>query len=153
MTISTHKGRKTERPSRKRTIRAFAKDRRGGALAEMAIVLPIMLLFVVGVFEFGRVLYASHTIDHAAREAVRYAIVHGSMSDDIATDKDIEAVVEAKADTLDLDKIEVNTTFEPNNAPGSVVTVVVTYDFEPLTQLVDIGPVTLARQAGMIILQ
>lgn len=119
----------------------------------MAFVIPVMLLFVVGIFEFGRVLYANHTIDHAAREAVRYAIVHGSNSDNIATDKDIEAVAVAKAATLDADKITVDATFDPSNTPGSVVTVLVSYEFEPLTQIVDIGPVTLTRQAGMIILQ
>lgn len=49
--------------------------RRGQALVEFALVLPILLLFLLGILDFGRAVYASHTIGNAAREAARLAIV------------------------------------------------------------------------------
>lgn len=48
---------------------------RGQALAEFALVLPLLLLLMVGILDFGRAVYASHTIGNAAREAARLAIV------------------------------------------------------------------------------
>jgi len=48
---------------------------RGQALTEFAIVLPLLLLLLVGILDFGRAVYASHTIGNAARQAARLAIV------------------------------------------------------------------------------
>lgn len=49
----------------------------GQALVEMALVLPMFLLLFLGAFDFGRVIWAHNTVETAAREAARYAIVHG----------------------------------------------------------------------------
>jgi len=50
---------------------------RGQGLAEFALVLPIFLLIVLGVFDVGRVIWATTSLNSAAREAARFAIVHG----------------------------------------------------------------------------
>ena len=42
------------------------------ALVEMAIVLPILLLLILGAMDFGRVFYAKIVITNAAREGVNY---------------------------------------------------------------------------------
>lgn len=41
----------------------------------MALVLPVLLLLVVGLFDFGRAVYAHNTVSNAARIASRVAIV------------------------------------------------------------------------------
>lgn len=47
----------------------------GAAMVEMAIVLPLLLLLVFGIIEYGRLYNAQITLTHAAREGVRdYAI-------------------------------------------------------------------------------
>jgi Flp pilus assembly protein TadG len=48
---------------------------RGQTLVEFALILPIFVLLLVGIFDFGRAIYAYNTIANAAREAVRVAIV------------------------------------------------------------------------------
>lgn len=48
---------------------------RGQALVELALVLPLFLLVVLGVFDLGRAIYAANTINNAARDAARVAIV------------------------------------------------------------------------------
>jgi Flp pilus assembly protein TadG len=53
---------------------------RGQGLVEFAIVLPVLMLLLVGFFDLGRVILAHDALSHAAREAVRYAIVHGASS-------------------------------------------------------------------------
>jgi len=47
----------------------------GTAMVEFAILLPLLLLLVFGMTEFGRMLYTKSTLTHAAREGVRRAVV------------------------------------------------------------------------------
>lgn len=50
---------------------------RGQALVEFALVLPLFMLLLLAVFDFGRVVWVNNMVQNAAREAARYAIVHG----------------------------------------------------------------------------
>jgi hypothetical protein len=47
----------------------------------------------------------------------------------------------------------VTTTWSPDNKPGSVVTVSVSYNFPPLTSLVSSVTIPLSRTAAMVITQ
>lgn len=49
---------------------------RGAAILEAALVLPIALLFLIGILEWGRFLLVRQAADHACRSAARYAVVH-----------------------------------------------------------------------------
>ena len=53
------------------------RQSRGQALVEFAIVLPLFLVLFIGVIDFGRVIWAGDSLASAAREATRFAIVHG----------------------------------------------------------------------------
>ncbi len=48
----------------------------GAAMMEMAIVLPVLLLLVFGIIEYGRLYNNQVTLTHAAREAVRDWAIH-----------------------------------------------------------------------------
>lgn len=56
-------------------IDRFHRRPRGQALVEFALILPIFILLLVGVFDLGRGVYVFSTVNNAAREAVRLAIV------------------------------------------------------------------------------
>jgi Flp pilus assembly protein TadG len=61
------------------TVRRFkvrCERRRGATLVETALVLPLCLLFVLGVFEYSRYLMMLHLATNAAREGCRYAVSH-----------------------------------------------------------------------------
>ena len=47
------------------------KDRRGAAAVELAIVLPVLLLILLGVIQFGNIMYTQHMMVYAAREVAR----------------------------------------------------------------------------------
>ena len=51
------------------------KDERGQALAEFAIVLPLILFFIAAILEFGRAWNIKQAVTDAAREGARYAVV------------------------------------------------------------------------------
>jgi Flp pilus assembly protein TadG len=50
-----------------------ARDCRGSALVELALVAPIFVLLLTGAAEFGRLAYAAIEVTNAARAGVAYA--------------------------------------------------------------------------------
>jgi Flp pilus assembly protein TadG len=54
-----------------------ARRPRGQALVEFALVLPMFLTLMLAIFDIGRVIWARNSLENAAREGARYAIVHG----------------------------------------------------------------------------
>jgi hypothetical protein len=64
-----------------RKLARFFTDRnddRGQSLVEFALLLPLMLLIITGLFDVARAVWQENTLAYAAREGTRYAIVHGS---------------------------------------------------------------------------
>ncbi len=51
------------------------RSHRGQALVEFALILPIFVLVLVGIFDMGRAVYDFNVISNAARQAIRLAIV------------------------------------------------------------------------------
>ena len=49
----------------------------GQALLEFALILPIFVVAVLGMIDVGRAIWANNAVANAAREAARYAAVHG----------------------------------------------------------------------------
>jgi Flp pilus assembly protein TadG len=58
--------------------RAIRSDEGGQSLVEFALILPVLLLIITGVFDVARAAWQENTLAYAAREGTRYAIVHGS---------------------------------------------------------------------------
>ena len=52
------------------------RKERGAVAVEMAIVLPLLLVILVGIIEFGRVLNVQVSLSQAAHEGARYAAIH-----------------------------------------------------------------------------
>jgi len=57
------------------SLRRFRRNARGQALVEFALVMPLLLILIVSVFEFGRAWNLHQTITDAAREGARKAVV------------------------------------------------------------------------------
>jgi TadE-like protein len=56
---------------------------RGQALVEFAVIIPVFLFMLMGILDFGRVIWATTSLASAAREAARFAIVHGGSATDL----------------------------------------------------------------------
>ena len=61
---------------------------RGQSLVEFALLLPLMLLIITGLFDVARAVWQENTLAYAAREGTRYAIVHGSYGSPAANSTD-----------------------------------------------------------------
>jgi len=62
---------------RKKYIQNAWKGEKGQSLVEFALVVPLLLLLVIGIAEFGRAWMAKNILTGAAREAVRILAVPG----------------------------------------------------------------------------
>jgi Flp pilus assembly protein TadG len=51
-------------------------NRRGASAIEAALVLPVVVLFLFGILEYGRYLMFLQVFTNAAREGVHYALAH-----------------------------------------------------------------------------
>jgi hypothetical protein len=59
-----------------RTLKSINRQERGSqaqAMVEFALVLPLLLLLLIAIIDFGRALFVYSQVSNAAREAVRYA--------------------------------------------------------------------------------
>ncbi|HWS15226.1 MAG TPA: TadE/TadG family type IV pilus assembly protein [Candidatus Methylomirabilis sp.] len=59
-------------------MRQLHRSIRGQSLVEFALVLPVFLLLLIGVTEFGRAWMTRNILTGASREAVRIAAVQGN---------------------------------------------------------------------------
>jgi Flp pilus assembly protein TadG len=65
--------------------RSFRRStgRRGNAVIEAVLVIPILLLLAFGTVEFGHFFFVKHNLQGAAREGARAAIVSGATNGDV----------------------------------------------------------------------
>jgi Flp pilus assembly protein TadG len=112
---------------------------RGQALVEFALVLPIFILVLFGILDFGRAIYAYNTISNASRQAVRVGIVD---QNDIAVEN--EAIQHGVA--LGLTATDVDVTFLQPGGSSSIcvapvaiacdVAVTVRYRYQAVTPII-----------------
>lgn len=98
-------------------------DGRGQSLVEFAIVLPIFVLVVIGLFDGALAVYNYSTVSNAAREGARVAMV----DQDAAV---VETAIRAHAVALRGDRLTVTQT--PCSTFGCQYTVRVDYVYEPI---------------------
>ncbi|MGE5547800.1 MAG: TadE/TadG family type IV pilus assembly protein [Solirubrobacterales bacterium] len=65
--------------------RTFRSDQRGVAAIEAALILPVILLMIAGIFEYSRVLLAEHMIRDIIDEAARSGVVKAQSTTAIET--------------------------------------------------------------------
>jgi Flp pilus assembly protein TadG len=65
--------------------RRLLASRRGQAMVEFALVLPIFLLLTIGVVDLGRGIWAYNTVAFLARDGARYGTIPGHFTPAIGT--------------------------------------------------------------------
>ena len=117
------------------------------------MITPCLTLFF-GIINFALALYCYDFVCYSAQQAVRYATVHGSTATTIVSSTDVTNYVKTLVGgVLKTSSMTVTTTWSPNNKPGGIVTVNVSYNFPPLTSLVSSVTIPLSRTAAMVITQ
>jgi len=127
-----------------------ARDGERGVVAvEFAMVVPLLLLLLLGVIDFGRAMYVKNSLVYAASQGARVAAIHNSnwsaVTNQVVTDLNIRRL----AGTTESEVVTVtSTTACPTDAAGSpdtaTVSVTVNLPFHWIT------PVGLLPAAGNI---
>jgi Flp pilus assembly protein TadG len=99
------------------------KKNDGQALVEFAIILPILLLILMGIVEFGMMLNSYLTVRNACREGARTAIVGSS-------DVEIKSLILTVSKALNNTDLTINITpGQSNRKSGAPLTVEVKYNY------------------------
>jgi Flp pilus assembly protein TadG len=61
--------------------RSERSGQEGQSLVETALIVPILLLLFMGIFDFGRAIFAYNSVSEAARNGSRVAIVNQTSAD------------------------------------------------------------------------
>jgi len=129
------------------------RDRRGSSVVEFAMVLPLLLILVSGIIEFGLILYDKVVITNASREGARYGIVVQSPS---VTAAQITGVVNNYCSTYLVSATNNSPVTTVTNAGGAFQTllkvqVTYNYGFFVLPNLVKslTGPIVLSATTSM----
>ena len=140
----------------RRTVWTRHEARRGGqSLVEFVLILPVLLILLFGIIEFGLLLYNKQVITNASREGARYGIVSRPTRRSKA---EITAVVDAYcANHLVTSGSPVPTTaVQPDPTGGTfgqnlTVTVTFHYDFFALPAFITslLGGTDLVAQTTM----
>jgi Flp pilus assembly protein TadG len=128
----------------------------GQTMVEFALIIPIFILILMGIFDLGRAIYTYTTINNAAHEAARLAIVDQNAAE--VRDTAVGQAVGVRVVPADVTVrwLSANyTDVAPCNATprfGCAVEVTVAYAFTPATPVIGdlLGTINLeglARQA------
>lgn len=114
----------------KRLVGRPGKREDGQSLVEFALVVPIFLLVLFAIVDFGMAFHAWITVTNSAREGARYGAVR-------ATSPQIMQRVRDTAESLDQANLTVSVT-NAEGQPGESVVVDVSYDYSLMTPLADL---------------
>jgi len=137
-------------------MKLILKDKNGAAAVEFALILPLLILVVFGIIEFGLLLYNQQVITNASREGARAGIVvgpnrssgeHETRSHDTASNYCLNHLVTFSDESEPL-KIKPTTSGVAVSGDDLTVTITYDYDFLILSNL-GIGPITLDAKTIM----
>jgi Flp pilus assembly protein TadG len=114
---------------RKRQTQSTRKS--GQSLVEFALVIPLLLLVIMGIFDLGWAIYAQNIISNAAAEGARSGIILST------TDADIQSRIRASTPGLTNLQVTISPT-GPRTADqfGTPITVTVVYTYHPITPII-----------------
>jgi Flp pilus assembly protein TadG len=128
---------------------------RGQALAESALVLPILVLLLLVVFDFGRGIYTYNGLSEAAREIARSAIVDNAptLGAGAATQRTVSTqtglVPGLRVVSFACLEYDGSVSTDSICGSGDLVRVVVAATYDPVSPLGLGGPIALSSSSSL----
>jgi Flp pilus assembly protein TadG len=127
-------------------MRKRLRDERGASAVEFAFIVPLLVLLVLGITEFGRAFQVQSTLSAAAREGVRTMALR---NDQVAARAMTRSVAASLSPALADGQITITPPSCPATyVPGASVTLKITYSEPFLTGMFGAG-VTLTASGVM----
>ena len=115
----------------------FHKNQKGQTLVEFALILPIIIIILFGITEFGRIFYSYLVITNAARQGARYGAVVETVRK--SNEEIRQKVREVLPDSIKIpndDDISIEPKEKDARIPGVPLRVEVTYKVDLITPIV-----------------
>lgn len=130
----------------------WARDQRGAAAVEFAMLSTVYLTMLLGILEVGRYIADKQDLMSAVHTTGRYAIVHGSSSSSPASASTLQQMVGNHLALIGATSVTASASFSPNNNPGSKVTITASYTWKPLVSLLHLPNATITATSSATIL-
>jgi Flp pilus assembly protein TadG len=121
--------------------RRFARNEKGGTLAELAILIPFLVVMLAAVAELGRLFQTYTTLSKSTRAAARYLSNVAYTGAEIEKAKNVAVCgktnctgIEPAAKNLTTDNIVVTAEGDVGN-PNTITLTITDYNFQPLFNL------------------
>lgn len=101
----------------KKSIRKKLKREDGQSMVEFALILPIFLLILCGIIDFGWLFYNQLSLNNACREGARYAVVHTAENAD--TQAIINHIENLSTNVFANDGVDITVTYSAPSDPTS----------------------------------
>jgi Flp pilus assembly protein TadG len=118
-------------------FRCFRKRQQGQAAVEFALVVVSLVILLISMLEMTMFIYTYVALTNAAKEGVRYAVVHGASAaspsgpgSSTNVVSKVQSFANASLHSLSSDNISV--TYPNGNSPGNAVQVTVSYAYKPI---------------------
>ncbi len=130
------------------------KSRRGGASAELALMLPLLVFGLVGAIDFCRLFFHYTTITNAARNGALWLsdpLANGTVTPSKSPYASFQAAALADANNLDpaLTAANVTSSTGTDGHGNATVSVTVQYQFQMISSYMGFSNVNLSRQVTM----
>jgi len=132
-----------------------ARWKRGATMVEFAMSALVCFGLLFAVMEMASAVYSYHMVCTAAREGVRYAIVHSPTSANPATTDQIQDYAKTYASGLDVSQLTVTATFpaDPRLVTQKDAKVVVTYNYPLNIPFISTVTLSLTSTSKMLVSQ
>lgn len=111
------------------TLKRSRPAARGQALVEFALVIPMLVFLLMGMFDLGRGIYAYNVVASAAREGARLGITQSPLNAAA-----IRSYAFANTTALDPTQLTMDAPVcSPDCETGAALTVTIRYHFQPIT--------------------
>jgi Flp pilus assembly protein TadG len=143
--------------------RSLFRKRKGQSMVEFALILPLFVLFIIGIFELGRAFFAFIAITNAAREGARVVTFWPGKTTianvNTAIDTEIGASPMVKIGNITARRIECGNSYqlvtndtELENCPvEEPIRVTIEYNFDLILDIFFPSAITLRRSAEMMV--
>jgi hypothetical protein len=139
------------------------KKMKGQSMVEFALILPLFVLFIIGIFELGRAFFAYIAITNAAREGARVVTFWPGKTTianvNTAIDTEIESSPMVTVGNIAVRRIECGNSYQlvtndtqlENCPEEEPIRVTIEYNFDLILDLFFPSQITLRRSAEMMV--
>lgn len=148
---------------------ALRRKQYGQGLVEFALILPVFLTLIMGIVEFGRLMFVYNSVATASREAARYGASVGVNPSGVEHFEDCSGIRDTAQRLAGIAPIEDTdivieydnpaTGFHETSCPpsqfelGDRIIVSVTISFEPIVPLIDMPPIPVTSETKRTVLR